>query len=87
MDLYFHRMHESVLPQPLCFFTVHSDGENFNRFSLCYIIIETLFFFFKSHLYIHLECTHVWLIDTQVSIIVSVILCMESTAMAVLIDT
>jgi len=45
-----------------------------------------MYFYFKSHLYIHLECTHVWLINTQVSIIVSVILCMESTAVAMLID-
>jgi len=80
------RMHGSVLPQPVCFFMVHSDGENFHRFSVCYIIIK-LCIFLNSHLYIHLECTCVWLINTQVSIIVRVILCMESTAMAVLIDT
>jgi len=77
MDLYFHS---------LCFVMMHCDGENFKRFSLCHIIIKTMYFYFKSHLYIHLECTHVWLINTQVSIIVSVILCMESTAVAMLID-
>jgi len=57
MDLYFHRMHESVLPQPVCFFMVHSDGENFNRFSLCYIVIKTLFSFF---FFLNLIYTFTW---------------------------
>ena len=44
MDLYFHRMHGSVPPQPVCFLIVHSDGENCNRFSVLHHNQNTVFF-------------------------------------------